>query len=142
MVWILLGVVGVLVVGGSAALLVGRVPFDPMAPAVKTTPDTGLPTGELRSGDVAMIRFDTALRGYRMDQVDEVLERLRFELRRHEEVDRERVAPVRVDGTSSADGGSMPPVLWAPAGPPPTATAPAPVSPLVEDFWQPAERED
>lgn len=80
MVWILLGVVGVLVVGVFALLLTKQLPYDPMAPATSTTPDPGLPDGRLSAEDVDLVRFDTALRGYRMDQVDEVLDRLRVRI--------------------------------------------------------------
>jgi DivIVA domain-containing protein len=45
-----------------------------------SVPDTGLPPGPLRSDDVGAVRFALAFRGYRMDQVDEVLERLSAEL--------------------------------------------------------------
>lgn len=41
-----------------------------------TTPYTGLPDGRLRTEDVESVRFDQTLRGYRMGQVDDVLDRL------------------------------------------------------------------
>ena len=42
---------------------------DPLAEAVHTTPDPGLPERP-QAADVDAVRFDTALRGYRMDDVD------------------------------------------------------------------------
>jgi DivIVA domain-containing protein len=45
-----------------------------------TVPDTGLPEGEVRADDVSGVRFGLAFRGYRMDQVDDVLERLSAQL--------------------------------------------------------------
>ena len=75
MIWVVFIVVGVLVVGGFAALATGRVRYDPMA---GPTTSQGAPylSEEFASADISAVRFDTALRGYRMDQVDAVLERL------------------------------------------------------------------
>ena len=75
MIWVLFILVAVLVVGGLAALLTGRLRYDPMAEPTTTQGDPGL--GEsFTSHDVARVHFDTAFRGYRMDQVDDVLDRL------------------------------------------------------------------
>lgn len=75
MIWVLFIVVAVLLVGAFAALLGGRIGYDPMAEPVRTQADPGL--GEqFTSHDVADVHFDTALRGYRMDQVDRVLDQL------------------------------------------------------------------
>lgn len=41
-----------------------------------TTPYTGLPDAPLAVEDVVSVRFDQTLRGYRMGQVDDVLDRL------------------------------------------------------------------
>jgi DivIVA domain-containing protein len=74
-IWVLFIVVAVLVVGGLAALLTGRLRYDPLAEPTVTQGDPGL--GEtFTSHDVADVHFDTAFRGYRMDQVDDVLDRL------------------------------------------------------------------
>jgi DivIVA domain-containing protein len=61
----------------------GRIPVDPLAEAVHTTPDTGLPE-EPTASDVDAVRFDTAMRGYRVDEVDAHLETLREELAERE----------------------------------------------------------
>ena len=43
-------------------------------------PRDGLPDDRLSSGDLAQVRFSLGLRGYRMDEVDEVLDRAGVEL--------------------------------------------------------------
>ena len=48
-------------------------------------PPLGLPAGPLRAEDLDAVRFSTAVRGYRMDQVDVVLDRLRSELAARDE---------------------------------------------------------
>lgn len=45
-----------------------------------TSPFESLPRGLVMAEDVEQVRFDQTLRGYRMGQVDEVLDRLRAEL--------------------------------------------------------------
>lgn len=76
MVWILLILVAVLVVVATVAVVAGRFTPDPMADPVTSAPHHGLPSGTVRADDVGRVTFDTALRGYRMDQVDDVLDRL------------------------------------------------------------------
>ncbi|GAA3610655.1 hypothetical protein GCM10022199_13030 [Marihabitans asiaticum] len=76
MIWVLLIAIAVVVAAGTVALATGRLAVDPVPPPASTTPQVGL--GEVfRAGDVDEVRFDTALRGYRMDQVDDVLDQLR-----------------------------------------------------------------
>jgi len=82
-IWVLLIVVAVLLVGVFAAMVAGRVSYDPMAAPVTTQPDTGL-AEDFVARDVATVHFDTALRGYRMDQVDGVLDRLQDRLAEQE----------------------------------------------------------
>ncbi|MDO5711740.1 MAG: DivIVA domain-containing protein [Micrococcales bacterium] len=50
-----------------------------MAPATSSM-SGGLPAGDVSSADLDEVRFDTVLRGYRMNQVDDVLARVRVEL--------------------------------------------------------------
>ncbi len=58
---------------------------------VSSLPDIGLPEGEVAPPDLDRLRFAPALRGYRMDQVDQTLDRLAEELaRRDAEIDRLR----------------------------------------------------
>lgn len=76
MVWVFFILVAVLVVVAVAAAATGRISPDPMADPVTSTPHHGLRTEDLHAADVDEVRFDTALRGYRMDQVDDVLDAL------------------------------------------------------------------
>lgn len=74
-----LGVLGVLAVLFAAAVLATR--DDPLlAEAPRDRPDVVLPDGSLTPDDVAAVRFPMALRGYRMSDVDAVLDRLAGEL--------------------------------------------------------------
>lgn len=87
MIWVLLLLVAVLVVVATAAVVAGRFTPDPMADPVTSAPHHGLPVGTVRAGDVEEVTFDTALRGYRMDQVDDVIDRLQ-----------QRIAELETDG--------------------------------------------
>ncbi len=72
----LLGVVLVLFVAATVATREDQA----MADASQDLPDLGLPVGPLEPQDVAAVRFSMAPRGYRMSEVDAVLERLAAEL--------------------------------------------------------------
>ncbi len=84
MIWVFFLVVAVGLVAVFAALLTGRMRYDPLADPVTSQNDPGLPEAP-HARDVDGVRFDRALRGYRMDQVDDVLDSLRDTLRRQEE---------------------------------------------------------
>ncbi len=75
MIWVFFTVIAVLLIGAVAALVTGRLGYDPMAEAT-TTQSTPTLTDGFASDEISAVRFDTALRGYRMDQVDAVLDRL------------------------------------------------------------------
>ncbi|MEO5982958.1 MAG: DivIVA domain-containing protein [Pedococcus sp.] len=75
MIWVFFTVIAVLLIGAVAALVTGRVGYDPMAEATTTQSAPALSDG-FASDEISAVRFDTALRGYRMDQVDDVLDRL------------------------------------------------------------------
>ena len=75
MIWVFFTVIAVLVIGAFAALVTGRLRYDPMADATTTESLPALSDG-FASDEISSVRFDTALRGYRMDQVDDVLDRL------------------------------------------------------------------
>ncbi len=100
MVWVFFISVAVLVVAVTAALVIGRLTADPMAEPTTTTPHHGLPADGARAVDVDDVRFDTALRGYRMDQVDEVLDALAARIR---ELEAEAAPARRVGGDPSGD---------------------------------------
>ena len=81
----------VILVLTAAALVVtglgvasGRIPVDPLAEPARSTPEHGLPD-QPTAADVDVVRFDTALRGYRMEDVDRRLAALRDDLRDREE---------------------------------------------------------
>ncbi len=68
-------VLGVVVVAAIALLAVGR--LGELPPAEPDRPPTLLPDTRLvESEDVDNVRFAVGLRGYRMDEVDDVLDRL------------------------------------------------------------------
>ena len=72
----LLAVVLVLFAAAVVATREGPV----MADAPQDLPDLALPDGPLRAEDIAAVRFSMAPRGYRMSEVDAVLDRLAAEL--------------------------------------------------------------
>ena len=68
---VLIGVASVLAVGSGGAL----------ADVYEDRPDRTIPMGRpLRADDLYDVRFATAVRGYRMDEVDALLARLRADL--------------------------------------------------------------
>lgn len=56
-----------------------------LADAPPDRADVALPEGPVRAEDVPAVRFGMTLRGYRMSQVDAVLDRLAEELRTRDE---------------------------------------------------------
>jgi DivIVA domain-containing protein len=76
---VILVLVAVAVVVAVLGVASGRLPADPMTEAVHSTPDPGLPERP-DAVDVDAVRFDTAVRGYRMDDVDDRLQVLRDDL--------------------------------------------------------------
>ncbi len=67
---------------GLAAAVFGR--GEELAPLPPGATPTRLPVGEVDGDDVRSLRFQQAVRGYRMDEVDWVLDRLADELDRVE----------------------------------------------------------
>jgi DivIVA domain-containing protein len=65
---------------GLATVVFGR--GEELAPLPPGATPTRLPAGEIDGDDVRELRFQQALRGYRMDEVDWVLDRLADELDR------------------------------------------------------------
>jgi len=72
------------VIAVVAALVTGRIGGGMDAP-VSSLPFRGLPPEAVNPGDLETLRFSPALRGYRMDEVDQVLDRLGTELRRRDD---------------------------------------------------------
>ena len=74
----------VLALGGVAVVASGR--GTPMAEVYDDRPDATVPSsGPLAGEDLRRVRFSIALRGYRMSEVDALLDRLASQLERHEE---------------------------------------------------------
>jgi DivIVA domain-containing protein len=75
-VWV---VVIVALTGGVVAVAVGR--GGTMSEAYDDRPDAAVPSGRpLRADDLRDVRFSTAVRGYRMDEVDALLARIRADM--------------------------------------------------------------
>lgn len=72
-------VVAVVLIGGVAAVAAGRVRAG-LEPPTTSRPYRPLPAGPMGPADVDAVRFSLGLRGYRMDEVDAVLDRLREEI--------------------------------------------------------------
>jgi DivIVA domain-containing protein len=93
MMW-LFAILVVLALGGVAVVAAGR--GAPMEPAYDDAPDSLVPAeGPLTAEDLRRVRFPIALRGYRMAEVDALLDRLAEEREAAE-------APQR----AASDGGS------------------------------------
>lgn len=103
MVWVFLIGVAVLLVAGIGALVVGHATVDPVPPSVPTTPSTGL-GGDVLAADIHDIRFDTALRGYRMDQVDDVLDTLYARIAQLEGREPTTTEPVSTEPRTEGEG--------------------------------------
>jgi DivIVA domain-containing protein len=72
------------VIGIVAAVAAGRIGGG-LDDAASSLPGRGLPPGPFTLRDVDRVRFSPALRGYRMDEVDDVVDRLVDEVRRLED---------------------------------------------------------
>jgi hypothetical protein len=88
-------VVGVAVIGGAALLLSGRwrdgLPEVPADASNPVTLPADVPVGSLSVADIEDVRIEQAARGYRMEDVDVLVERLTLEIQaRDAEIDRLR----------------------------------------------------
>ena len=117
---LLLALVAVVLVVAVLGVATGRVRADPLADAVHTTPDAGLPP-EPSASDVDTVRFDTALRGYRMDEVDARLEQLREALAQREQTLGE-LPDVAAPDAGGTDPTTVPPTTSSADLPTPAAT--------------------
>jgi DivIVA domain-containing protein len=106
-------IVGVAVIAGVALLISGRwrEGLPEVAPdAARPAPAIPEEVGAVTVADIEQVRFEQSVRGYRMQDVDEVIDRLAREIEaRDEEI-------ARLRGVPSADAP-------APEGPPPAAPA-------------------
>ena len=102
--------IAVLLIGLTAAAVMGRIGGF-MAPPTSSQAFSGLPAGSVASDQIGALRFDRGLRGYRMDQVDEVLDALGARLR---ELETEvastpaEVEPLPAAGDSHGAGSASP----------------------------------
>lgn len=96
-------VVAVLLLGAVVAWAVARADVPGVPAPVGTQSAEALPSGPVRPDDVHDLRFDQAVRGYRMAQVDAALARLSNELaERDAEIARLRAgADIELGGTSA-----------------------------------------
>lgn len=78
MTWLIF-VVAVVLVALTVAAALGRIDGS-LAEPVSTQSYVPLPPDRLTPDDIDALRLDTALRGYRMDQVDDVIGRLAREI--------------------------------------------------------------
>ncbi len=91
-------IVGVAVIGGAALLISGRwrdglpeVPADGDRPVAI---GVDVPVGDLTVAQIESVRLDQAPRGYRMDEVDQLVDRLTQEIEaRDDEIARLRQGP-------------------------------------------------
>ena len=79
----------VLLIGLTTAAVMGKIGGF-MADPASSQSFAGLPAGPLSAGAIAQLHFDQALRGYRMEQVDEVIA-LRRHLHAHPEPSNEEL---------------------------------------------------
>ena len=70
----------VLLIGLTTAAVMGKISGF-MAEPTSSHSFPGVPTGPLSADDIGQLHFDQGLRGYRMDQVDEVIDALSARLR-------------------------------------------------------------
>lgn len=75
---LIIGVTLVLLAGGVAVAAAGH--GEGLAPREVDDPPIRLPEHDIRGADVREVRFSSAMRGYRVAEVDEVLERLAQEI--------------------------------------------------------------
>lgn len=100
MVWVF-AILVVLALGGIAVVAAGR--GAPLEEAYDDRPDAVVPTDRALTGDdLRRVRFSIALRGYRMSEVDALLERLALE--REEQAGRdEETGPPRPGGRGDTE---------------------------------------
>ncbi|WP_431920459.1 DivIVA domain-containing protein [Micromonospora wenchangensis] len=144
------------VVFGVTVLISGR---DGLAPAEPDGRAVPLPGGRpLRESDVGALRFDTALRGYRMDQVDQAMRRAGYDigykteligvleaeiaaLREGRTADADALRRTREEAASTATDASPTPAD-VPADPDGPTTAAAPTQPADQPARPSAETTD
>lgn len=90
----------VVLIGLTTAAVMGKIDGFMAAPA-SSQAFGGVPAGSLSTDDLAQLHFDQALRGYRMDQVDNVIDALSARLR---ELETEVASAAATDASDTAAG--------------------------------------
>jgi len=94
----------VLIMGGVAAMAAGR--GAPMSTVYDDRPDALVPrNGPLGAEHVRRVRFSLAFRGYRMSEVDALLDRLARQLEDADPPSQRPPAHRRVDDSTAGQGG-------------------------------------
>ena len=93
------------VIAGIAVVAAGR-GEGLSSPDPERSPRGALPAGEVGRADVDALRFTLALRGYRMDEVDDVIDRLLAELDRKDARIAELEAPTTAADDDAHDDGA------------------------------------
>ena len=102
----------VLLIGLTTAAVMGKIGGF-MADPASSQSFAGLPAGPLSAGAIAQLHFDQALRGYRMEQVDEVIDALSARVLELES----EVAPQSATGSSLPRAGESHDVSTGPGDP-------------------------
>jgi DivIVA domain-containing protein len=115
---LILGVLGLVIAVAAGSISGG------LGDAAKSTPDPAPRDGPVTARDLEQVRFAPALRGYRIDQVEALLDRLRDQLAQGEAGQRE--AEQRAAQPPAVE---QPPADLAPADQAPADLAPADLAP-------------
>lgn len=104
-------VVGVAVIAGAALLIAGRwrdgLPEVPADASVAAALPTDVPVGSLSAEDIEGVRLEQAPRGYRMEDVDVLVDRLSLEIQaRDAEIERLRGGGPRTGGADEPPAAS------------------------------------
>lgn len=109
----------VVIIGVIAVVVAGR--DDALVEVYDDRPDATLPTGRpLTAEDVSAVRLSTAVRGYRMDEVDALLGRIQADLLAREDSDAVKVLPPAREDSVDAEVSSTSSSGATAAEPPPT----------------------
>ncbi|WP_267900337.1 DivIVA domain-containing protein, partial [Kribbella turkmenica] len=104
------GLIVVLLIGAVAVVASGR--WGAMSTAYDDRPDLSVPARQtLSATDIESARFGVGLRGYRMDEVDSLLERIAREVAERDRriADLERAVSPIIDGPGFASGADYDP---------------------------------
>ena len=99
----------IVLIGLTVAAVMGKISGF-MADPTSSRSFSGVPAGPFSAGDMAQLHFDQALRGYRMDEVDEVIDALMGRLRELES----QIASLSVTGEGTAAKSDVTPVAGDP----------------------------